>query len=264
MNGSLYKAKALLSVYYADVLQYRAEIFLWAISGALPLILAGIWVETAKQDPSAFDMAPYEYARYFFCTFVVRQLTLVWVVWDFERNVVEGTLSSFLLQPLDPGWRHFAEHVSERLARVPVLLVIGAMFFMLFPEALWMPSAYDLALAAVAMTATFILRFTVQYAFAMLAFWTERAHAIERLWYLPYLFLSGLIAPLGDFPPALEAFLLWTPFPYLISFPANILMGNEVNLLQGFSVTAGWTIFFFILHRTLWRAGLKHYSGMGA
>ena len=258
------KVRALLSVYYADVLTYRAEIFLWVISGALPLIMAGLWAELAGQNPSAFSMAPHEYPRYFFCTFVVRQLTLVWVVWEFERDVVEGTLSSYLLQPLDPGWRHFFEHVAERVARLPVLLILGVPFFLLFPQSAWVPGIAAILLALLAMTCTFLMRFTVQYAFAMLSFWTERAHSVERLWYLPYLFLSGLIAPVSEFPETMQAIVLWTPFPYLIDFPARLLMGREVDLLHGFAVTLGWTVIFFITHRILWRIGLKHYSAMGA
>lgn len=258
------KVKALLAVHYADVLQYRAEIFIWVISGSLPLIMAGLWSQMATQNPDAFSMAPHEYPRYFFCTFVVRQLTLVWVVWEFERDVVEGTLSSYLLQPLDPGWRHFAEHICERLARLPVLVILGVPFFLLFPASAWVPTVQAVTVAIVAMTATFLMRFTVQYAFAMLSFWTERAHNIERLWYLPYLFLSGLIAPVSDFPEAVQAVVMWTPFPYLIDFPASILMGKPVNVLFGLGVTLGWTVIFFIAHRLLWRAGLRHYSAMGA
>jgi len=264
IRSALYRTRTLLSVHYADVLQYRAEIFLWAISGALPLILAGIWFEQAQQNPEAFNLTAPELARYFLCTFIVRQLTLVWVVWEFEQDVVQGRLSHYLLQPLDPGWRHFAEHVAERVARVPVLILLGGLFFLLFPEAMWRPTPDALALGAVAIAATFLMRFTVQYAFAMLAFWTERAHSVERLWYLPYLFVSGLIAPLSEFPPALRTFLYWTPFPYLIDFPAMILMGRGEDLLQGFAVMAGWTATFFVIHRLLWRAGLRHYSAMGA
>jgi len=262
VSDAIRKARALLAVHYADVLQYRAEIFLWAISGALPLILAGIWVEAARAGDFAWD--PAEYARYFFCTFVVRQMTLVWVVWVFEQSVVKGTLAMQLLAPIDPVWRHFAEHVAERLARLPVLVLLGLMFFALYPEAIWLPSVQALGLAVVAMIATFILRFTVQYAFAMLSFWTERAHAVEQLWYLPYLFVSGLIAPLDEFPETMQTILLWTPFPYLIYFPAKILMGHEVNLAQGFLVTGLWTVVFFLIHRGLWRLGLRHFSAMGA
>jgi hypothetical protein len=39
------KAKTLLAVYLAYMLEYRAELFLWALAGLLPLILMGVWVE---------------------------------------------------------------------------------------------------------------------------------------------------------------------------------------------------------------------------
>jgi ABC-2 type transport system permease protein len=34
---------------------------------------------------------------------VTRQLTVVWVIWELEKEVVQGYLSPRLLQPLDPG-----------------------------------------------------------------------------------------------------------------------------------------------------------------
>lgn len=43
------KAGTLLSVYLAYMLEYRAELFLWALAGALPLILLGVWTEAARE-----------------------------------------------------------------------------------------------------------------------------------------------------------------------------------------------------------------------
>lgn len=266
MRHALYKARTLLSVYFADVLQYRAELLLWAISGALPLILAGVWVKAAHDHPHLLGMSPSAYARYFLCTFVVRQLTLVWVVWEFETDLVQGRLSHHLLAPIDPLWRYVAEHVAERAARVPVLATLGVVFYLLYPAELshWRPGWEAVGVGCLAIIATFVLRFTVQYAFAMLAFWTERAHAIEQLWYLPYLFISGLIAPLDDFPRLVREVVMWSPFPYLIYFPSKILMGGHVDLAHGFVVMGAWAAVFWVIHRLLWRAGLKRYSAMGA
>ncbi|MBD0347145.1 MAG: ABC-2 family transporter protein, partial [Coleofasciculus sp. Co-bin14] len=83
-------------------------------------------------------------------------------------------------------------------------------------------------------------------------------------WFLFYLFLSGIIAPLEVFPPEVLEVVLWTPFPYLIHFPAAILIGIPVDIVRGISVMLGWSLLFFILNRWLWRKGLKQYSGMGA
>ncbi|MGG6294818.1 ABC transporter permease [Leptolyngbya sp. AN02str] len=256
------KASTLLTVYYAYMVEYRAELLLWVLSGTLPLILMGVWVEASRQTD--LGLSSLEFVRYFLAVFLVRQFSVVWVIWEFEREIVEGRLSFRLLQPLDPGWHHFTSHLAERFARLPFALVLVALFFLLYPQAFWIPSAGSFAVFLLAVFLAFVLRFVMQYTFAMLAFWMERANAIEQFWFLFYLFLSGMIAPLEMFPPTLRAIVEWTPFPYMIHFPASLLLDTPVNLVQGFGVTLVWIGLFFGLNRWLWRKGLRRYSGMGA
>ena len=114
---------------------------------------------------------------------------------------------------------------------------------------------------------TFAMRFCVQYAFAMMAFWTERAHAVEQMWALPYMFLSGMVAPLSLYPERMQELLMWTPFPYLIWFPAQVLTGNIESLSAlafGVGIMLFWTSVFYTIYRVLWHVGLRRYSAMGA
>ena len=262
MSSVIKKARVLLSSYYAYILEYRAELFLWALSGSLPLILMGVWIEAAQGGQ--FGLGPLDFARYFIAVFIIRQFTVVWVIYEFEKEVVEGRLSPRLLQPLDPVWHHVASHLSERLARLPFALALVVLFFTLYPQAFWVPRLGNLLLFLLAVILAFALRFVIQYTFAILAFWTERANAIENFWFLFYLFFSGMIAPLEMFPEPVREVVLWTPFPYLIHFPAALLIGLPVEIGRGFLVMLGWGLLFFVLNRWLWRRGLKQYSGMGA
>jgi ABC-2 type transport system permease protein len=262
MKRTIRKALTLLTVYYAYMVEYRAELILWVLAGSLPIILMGVWTQAAQGG--SFGLTPVDFARYFFAVFLVRQFTVVWVVWEFEREVVEGKLSPRLLQPLDPVWHHVISHVSERAARIPFAFALMGLFFILYPQAIWIPSLPQISLFALAVVLAFTLRFVIQYTFAMFAFWTERASALENLWFLFYLFLSGMIAPLEVFPESVRAFVLCTPFPYLIDFPVSILVGLPVDLGKGFSASVGWILLFLGLNRLLWRRGLKRYSGMGA
>lgn len=262
LRRALTITRTLLSVYYAYMVEYRAELMFWVLSGSLPLILLGVWTEAAQGGDFALSSA--DFARYFLAVFLTRQLTVVWVIWDVEKEVVQGKLSFRLLQPLDPGWHHFAGHAAERLARIPFIAVLIALFFGLYPEALWMPSPTRLLLFAVAVTLAFCLRFLAQYTFAMFAFWIERAVAIERFWFLFYLFLSGMAAPLAMFPPAIAQIAMWTPFPYLIYFPVAVLLELDTPVAQGFGAMLIWLLLFGITNRYLWRKGLQRYSGMGA
>jgi ABC-2 type transport system permease protein len=262
MHRTLRLIRTLLSVYYAYMVEYRAELLFWVLSGTLPLILMGVWVEAGNSGQ--FDLSALEFTRYFLAVFLVRQFTVVWVIWDFEREVVEGKLSFRLLQPLDPGWHHVTAHLAERLARLPFVIGLVVLFFLLYPQAFWWPDPLALGMAVVAIALAFTIRFIMQYTFAMFAFWTERASALEQFWFLFYLFLSGYIAPLEVFPPVVRQVVLWTPFPYLIHIPASLLVGLPVDISRSLLVSLGWTAIFWFLNRWLWRRGLRQYSGMGA
>lgn len=256
------KATTILSVYYAHMLEYRAEIFLWALSNSLPIILMGVWIEASQS--SNFGLNTQDFARYFFSIFLVTQFTTIWVIWEFEREVVEGRLSFRLLQPMDPVWHHVARHLAEKMTRLPLIVVFCTLFFVLYPQAFWLPKITDILFCALAIALAFMLRFAIQYTFAMLAFWTERASAIQQFWYLFYIFLSGAIAPLEVFPPTVRQIVAYTPFPYMMHFPAALLTGLPVDLSKSIVMIIGWTILFLFLNRWLWRKGLKQYSGMGA
>ncbi|HEY9697213.1 MAG TPA: ABC-2 family transporter protein [Trichocoleus sp.] len=262
MNRVMRITRTLLSVYYAYMVEYRAELILWVLSGSLPLILMGVWLQAAQGG--RFGLSPIDFVRYFLAVFIVRQFSVVWVIWEFEREIVEGKLSFRLLQPLDPGWHHLASHFAERFARLPFAILLIVFFFFLYPDAFWIPSLTNLLLCLLTLVLAFLLRFISQYTFAMMAFWIERANAIESFWFLFYLFLSGLIAPLEVFPPLLREIVLWTPFPYMINFPASILVGLPTNVPQGILAMLGWIALFWVLNRWLWRKGLRQYSGMGA
>ena len=147
---------------------------------------------------------------------------------------------------------------------MPFILLLIGLFCWLYPKAAWVPTPYAFFWGVIAMGLAFGLRFLIQYTFALLAFWIERASAIQQFWFLFYVYLSGVIAPLGLFPEAVREFALWTPFPYLIYFPASLLMGLPVDLPRGLLTMLAWGLIAFVINRMLWRAGLRRYSGMGA
>ncbi len=252
----------LFATYYAFMLEYRAELFIWVLSNSLPFILMGAWLKASENG--GFGITSLEFVRYFLAVFIVRQFNIVWVIWDFEKELISGQLSHRLLQPVDPFWHHLIGHIAERWARLPLIVFLIILFFILYPQAFWIPSLTTGLLTTLVVAIAFLLRFTIQYDFALFAFWTERASAIEQLWFVPYLFLSGVIAPLEVFPPLVRDIAMLTPFPYMVYFPAAILAGKAVNIGQGIGVMVGWLIVVAIVNRWLWRKGIKQYSGMGA
>ena len=255
-------ARALLSSQVATMLEYRAEIALWALSGVLPLIMLAVW--QGSDGAAAAGLSSSSLARYFLAAFVVRQFSVVWMIHVFEEDTLQGKLSPQLLQPLQPLWRYFAAHVAEQITRLPfVALMLGGLA-LVQPNLLWWPSARELLLGIAAIQAAFILRFLLQSMVAMLCFWSERAAALDRLLLIPYLFLSGLVAPLQTFPAAVQKLAWLTPFPSMVAFPAALLAGEPVNISLGFLQLGLWCLLLYPLLILLWRAGLRRYGAMGA
>lgn len=255
-------ARALLSSQFALMSEYRAEIALWALSGLLPFIMLALW----RQAPAgaALGLGPGGLDRYFLSAYLVRQFSVVWVVFAFEEDALLGRLSPYLLQPLHPLWRYVAAHLAEQLTRLPFAALIAAVFFAFNPGGFWVPSVGQFLLAWLATLAAFAIGFLLQSLIAALCFWSEKASALERLLFVPFLFVSGLLAPLAAFPEAVRAAARWTPFPWLIDFPARLLAGLPVNPLVGFAAQAAWIAVLLPLTLLLWRSGVRRYTAMGA
>ena len=96
------KIRVLVSAQHANMLAYRAEIYLWVLAHTVPFIMMSVWMTAAGTGSGAnFSMDAVGYARYFLAVYIVRQFTAVWMIYEFEWHVNEGRLSPMLLRPIN-------------------------------------------------------------------------------------------------------------------------------------------------------------------
>lgn len=276
MSCLLRRFRVMFSVFYAVMVEYRAELALWSVATSIPLIMMGVWTQLTGEAGSDAALLPggdTGFIRYFLAVFLIRQFTIVWVIHDFEWHVLSGRLSPLLLQPANPHWRFVTAHFAEQLAKLPFTLAILGLCVYLYPQSLWgshpgdtwLPSLTQIAAFLFFVAWAFALRYLMQNLIAILAFWVERVVALDQLMFLPYLFLSGMLAPLEAFPEWARDLALLTPFPYCVWLPARLLVDPAgLPVLQGILVMTTWTAALALANRAMWRAGLKHYSAMGA
>ena len=261
-NFKFSKFSTLLKVQYSNMLEYRVEIALWAISGVIPFFMLNIWTNNNLNESINLDNI--ELSRYFLSAFFIRQFSVVWVVFTFEEDTLLGKVSPYIIQPLNPFIRYFAQHIAEQITRFPFALIIAAFFFLFNPESIWLPNFSILILSIISTFFSFLIQFLIQSIVACLCFWTEKASSIERLLFIPTLFLSGLLAPVVSFPENVKSWIYLTPFPYLIDFPANLLSENPTNIIGGFFMQIFWIILFFPIFKKVWSEGTKKFTAMGS
>ena len=256
------KIFTLLKVQYSNMLEYRIEIALWAISGIIPFFMLNIWTNNNLNE--SLNISDVLLSRYFLCAFFVRQFSVVWVVFSFEEDSLMGKISPYLIQPLNPFFRYLAQHLAEQITRFPFAIIIAFFFFIFNPESIWIPKLSIFFLSIITTFLSFLIQFLIQSIIACLCFWTEKASSIERLLFIPTLFLSGLLAPVASFPEYVKSWIYLTPFPYLIDFPASLMSGNATNFNRCFIMQLIWILLLFPVFLKIWSAGTKKYTAMGS
>ena len=261
LNLNAYKIGTLLKTQYSNMMEYRVEIALWAISGVIPFFMLNIWTNNGLNE--AINISDIMLSRYFLSAFFVRQFSVVWVVFTFEEDALLGKVSPYLIQPIHPFFRYFAQHIAEQITRFPFALIIAFFFFIFNSTSLWFPSFGIILISLISTFFSFLIQFLIQSIIACFCFWTEKASSFEKLIFIPTLFLSGLLAPVEAFPDFVKSWVYFTPFPYLIDFPASILSGNDVNLFSGISIQIFWILLFLFIFIKVWRKGSKRFTAMG-
>ena len=76
---------------------------------------------------------------------------------------------------------------------------------------------------------------------------------------------AGNMAPIALFPKTIKLIAQILPFRYTFSLPIEIFQQtiSGKSILTGYAVQTAWIIVLFILARTLYFKGLKHYESFG-
>ncbi len=261
------KSKAMFTVYFAHMTIYRAEILIWMLSGVVPLIMMSVWIGKASAEGGSLkNFSPATFAAYFLAAWVSQQLTVAWVAWELDFQIRQGELSSRLLRPMDPFWEQFFRHFTERFVRGPFILAFVIAGTFIVPGTRLTPDVWHVLEYLLVIQMAFLMRFMIAFCIGTLCFWFENATAFDEFYYVLLTFLAGGFAPLEFFPPTLRAIVDWTPFPYMVYYPAKVLTGalEPSQTLRVIGILLAWIVFFTILRAVLWRAGLKKYGAVGA
>lgn len=267
MRRNWNKARTLFEVWFAHMSAYRAEILIWMLTGTIPLIMLAVWIGKAQAEGgSVGGYTPQGFASYFLAAWLSQQMIVAWVSWELDFQIRQGTMSPKLLRPLDPMWEHLASHATERLVRLPFMLLVLAAGLLIVPGTRLTPDLPHALLYLLSINLAFLIRFAIAYCIGLLAFWFDQATALDELYFTVAAFLTGSFAPLDLYPQWARAIIEWLPFPYVVFYPVQILTGavNGVEILRILAVQSVWVAIFASLRLVLWRRGLQRYGAVGA
>ncbi len=266
--------KALIELYVqqfkttlATMFAYRASLLIWMIGQVLePLVYLIVWsIVSNANGGSVGGYTTNQFAAYFILLMLVNQVTYTWIMYEYEYRIREGILSFALLKPVHPIHSDIADNISSKLITTPFMILVAAGLVAIFHPSL-SPAPWAIALFFPALLLAFSVRFLLEWTLAQSAFWTTRTGAVNQIYFVLMLFLSGQFAPLAllPFPVRIAAYIL--PFRWLVSYPIELVSGRLTpdEAFIGLGAQAAWLVASYVLFRIVWRAGVKIYAAVGA
>lgn len=259
------KFGALLRATWSDALAYRAQLLIWVLTGALPLVMLAVWLSLGGEE-GVGGYSGDDFVAYYVGALAIRQLTGVWIIWDMEHDIRMGELSPQLLRPYHPLLRYLAMALSDKPLRLAMVVPIVGGALLLAPGALPQPGPLSLAALPAAVVLAFLIYFCTQCCIGLLSFWWTQVLAVQDFWFGLYAFASGYLVPLDLLPAPVTAALSLLPFRAMLGFPVDLLLGRlapgEVG--AGLGLQLLWLAALFGLMQLMWRRGLRRYGAVGA
>ncbi len=249
---------------------YRGDFLLGSILRFLPMITTILLWSSVYQGAHKSSLAGFTYREmiaYLLLVHVSRMFSsMPALAVGIARDIREGTLKKYLIQPLDMigylvAYRaaHKCAYITMSCLPYAVLFFVCAGYFDGFPDALTM-LAYVASLFL-----GFIIGFFFDCCIGMSGFWflevTSFLYVVNTLNF----FLSGHMFPLDLLSPWLVTLLKLLPFQYLAYFPAVVFLGKVQGwaLVESLLLEAVWAVGLIVLARFLYNRGLRHYSAYG-
>jgi ABC-2 type transport system permease protein len=270
--GGLLKYWKIFRVSLTERLHYRGDFFLGTVLRYLPMLTTillwqAVFKGSDNPDNKIADYTQNQMIAYLLLIHISRTFSsMPGVAAGISRDIRDGSLKKYLVQPLDMINYLLAYRAAHKVAYITTSFLPYALLFFLcrgffdtFPDP---PTfvAYVLSLLL-----AFVIGFFFETAMGMVGFWILEVSSL--LWVIQTVnfFVSGQMIPLEVIGEPWTTVLRWLPFQYLAYFPAHVFLGKVPpgELWLDLLIETGWAAILILLCRLLYARGLRRYSAFG-
>ena len=258
----------------AERFAYRTDFALGTLFRFLPIItqifLWGAIFGTLDAKDTDTKIAGYNYGEmvaYYLMAMLARAFSsMPGLSSGIARDIREGTLKKYLIQPIDMLGYLFWYRVAHKLVYYVVATVPFVLVFYLcrsyFPG--W-PDGLTIAGLVVALNLAFLLGFLIESLLGLIAFWFLEVSSLLFIYMMLNYFLSGHMIPLDLLPGWTRTMVEFLPFKYLAYFPCALALGkyDHAGMGRELLIEVGWVIGLLWLNRWVFARGLKRYGAYG-
>lgn len=264
---SLNKYFQLIKISWQDVWIYKGNFILWRLRNVLVLLGSYLfWLAVYQDNLTLGAYSKSQMLTYVFLAAVIESVVLSSRVIGLGGIIRSGDLVNILIRPIKNYYWWFARDLADKAQNLFFALAeIALLIFILRPPLSLSVSLSTSVLFSFSILLSFLLFYQINYLLGLLGFWLPDVWAPRFLFMAVLNFTAGRLFPLDILPHLVQKIINFTPFPYLVYLPAQILLRSPslTVVLPQLALALLWTIFFFFLIRFIWKKQLPNYSAEG-
>jgi len=266
------KYRAIFRVSLSERMTYRLDFLVSTVFRFLPMVTTillwqAIYQGAGSKDSGLGGFRYHEMIAYLLLTHISRMFSsMPGLAGGIAREVREGTLKRYLLQPIDMIGYLLAYRMAHKVAYIVTSFLPYALLFFLCRSFFHgFPDPATLGAYAISLILGFLIGFFFDASVGMVGFWFLEVTSLLYIVMTLNFFISGQMMPLDLLPQPWLGLLKALPFQYMAYFPAVVFLGKVKGseLWLGLLAELLWAVFFVILARVLFRMGLRRYSAFG-
>jgi ABC-2 type transport system permease protein len=272
-RGPLSTTKKYLNILRASLkerMAYRGDFLLGTVLRFLPMITTILLWKAVYEGSKEKTQAGFTYSEmiaYLLLTHISRMFSsMPNLSGGIARDIREGTLKRYLIQPVDLIGYLISYRVAHKVAYVITsALPYGLLFWLCRSYFDRFPDFGTFCVYGLSLVLAFLVGFFFEVCVGMVGFWFLEVTSLLYIVMTMNFFISGQMLPINLLPEPWFTILKWLPFQYMAYFPAVVFLGKLQgwDLVWGLLGEAGWAVGFLFLARFLYKRGLKRYGAYG-
>jgi ABC-2 type transport system permease protein len=257
-----------MRVALSERLTYRLDFILSTFLRFLPMVTTILlWQAIFEGQSKIAGFTEHQMIAYLLLVHIARMFSsMPGLAAGIARDIREGSLKKYLLQPIDMLAYLVAYRVAHKIAYIATsVLPYGLLFFLCRGYFDTFPDALTLAAYLASLMMGFLVGFFLEACIGTVGFWFLEVTSFLYVINTINFFISGQMFPLGLLPPFWSGVLRMLPFQYLAYFPTMIFLGKirGMDLVYGLLGQLAWALAFIVIARILYKTGLRRYSAFG-
>lgn len=268
--GPAVKYAKIFRIALIERMTYRGDFLFGTVLRFLPIITTILLWRAVYEGSGKTELGGFQYREmvaYLLLTNISRMFSsMPGLASGIAREVREGTLKRYLVQPLDLVGHLLAGRVAHKVAYITMaFLPYAGLFYICRGYFDGFPDAPTLAAYAVSLMLAFLVGFFFEATVGMVGFWFLEVTSILYIVMTLNYFISGHMLPIDLLPQPWAGILKVLPFQYMAYFPAVVFLGKVKGwtLVMHLALELFWAVAFMVLARVLYKIGLKRYSAFG-